>query len=224
MVTRQAEGLQSFISASMKIEARRVVNVGESIPRVHGPTWDTWPHLLALKTSNDSVELWVHVSVWAPPSTICKYNKFPTSVHPFHHISWLFTCICLFHGTTSQKVGCGRMHLAWLQPAAGVWKRVEDGQMLRAEPLFFSPPPSRKCQGNCTLSWTWKIGFCSLSGYSVSPIHKEGNPIQKNPRAWKLPLDLGRYNYEAVLIMNCLEGINFCAGWWGWSSGQCTAF
>ena len=41
MVTRQAEGLQSFISASVKIEARRVVNVGGSIPRVHGPTWDT---------------------------------------------------------------------------------------------------------------------------------------------------------------------------------------
>ena len=162
----------------------------------------------------------MHVSAWRGPlSTLHNYNKFSTPPHSFDHISWLSAHISLFHNTTSPEMGCGRTHLTRLQPATGVRKRVGGGPSLSAGPLFFPPAPKPKSQDNSTLSWTWKMGFCSLSGCRVSPIHKEGNLIQKNPRAWTLPLDLGRCNCETVPTMKCLEGVNFWAGWWGRNSG-----
>ena len=116
-------------------------------------TWEHPPTSQLFCTSDNSAELWVHVSAWGPlPPPPHNYNKFSILPHPFDHISWLSAHISLFHNMTSPEMGCGRTHLTRLQPAAGVMKRVEGGPSLRAGPLFFPPTPKPTRQGNSTLS------------------------------------------------------------------------
>lgn len=119
-------------------------------------------HLPTLKTSNISGDSRVYALRGPPPTTLCKYNKCPTPTHFLSHISWLFTCICLYRSSTSQKVGCGRMYLARLQPAIDIRKSIRDGQTLWANPLLFCPTPNSKCQDNYHLKLNIEMGFVTL--------------------------------------------------------------
>lgn len=93
-----------------------------------------------LRSVNNFVNHWVDVLLGPPPSTLCKYYKFPTYPTPRSHF-WLSTRICLFYNTTSQKMGCGRMNLARVQPPIGIRKY---GWTLKADPLFFSQTSNPK--------------------------------------------------------------------------------